>query len=122
MELLFLLISVPGLLTKQCGQAREELHQLQPGTEAVETSLDRIVNGQTATPHAIPWQAWVFQWNRVTTGSTLLGLLVEMAAFANNPMGYGYCGGSLISEYYAHYVTIMSFTNLLIVFFNRPGP
>ena len=105
MELLLLLVTVPGLLTKQCGQAGEELQQLESGREGVETSLDRIVNGQTATPHVIPWQAWVFQWNRVTTGSTLLGLLVEMAAFAKNPMGYGSCGGSLISEYYAHYVT-----------------
>ena len=107
MKLLLLLVSVPGLLTSQCGQAKE---QLQPGRERYQgdkTSLDRVVDGQTATPNSIPWQAWLVTWTRVTKGKTLLGFLVELIAFGAGFTSIGQCGGILISNYYAHCVANM---------------
>ena len=105
MELLLLLLPVPGLLASQCGQAGE---QLQPGREryqADKTSLDRVVNGQTAVPNSIPWQAWMVKWKRITKGTTLLGFLMELIAFGAGVTSVGQCGGSLISNFYAHCVT-----------------
>ena len=115
MELLLLLLSVPGLLASQCGQAEE---QPQPGRERYQvdktsldryqvdkTSLDRVVNGQAAVPNSIPWQAWLVKWKRFTKGTTLLGLLMELIGIGAGVTSYGQCGGSLISNFYAHCVT-----------------
>ena len=105
MELLLLLLSVPGLLASQCGQAEE---QPQPGREIYQvdkTSLDRVVNGQAAVPNSIPWQAWLVKWKRFTKGTTLLGLLMELIGIGAGVTSSGQCGGSLISNFYAHCVT-----------------
>ena len=125
MELLLLLLSVPGLLASQCGQAEE---QPQPGRERYQvdktsldryqvdktsreryqvdkTSLDRVVNGQAAVPNSIPWQAWLVKWKRFTKGTTLLGLLMELIGIGAGVTSSGQCGGSLISNFYAHCVT-----------------
>ena len=43
---------------------------------------DRITNGNTAPEHALPWQALIVVYDRVTTGTDLLGMVVEIAVIA----------------------------------------
>ena len=100
MELLLLLLSLPGLLPLKCGQVGEHL---EPGTQT--SSLDRVVNGQTASPHSIPWQAYLFTLSRVTQGTTLLAMIMELTALSLEMTSGGGCGGSLISNFYAQCVT-----------------
>ena len=95
LHILRLLLLFPGLQTKECGQSPGELAQ-----ERSNPSFDRIVNGGTAPPHSLPWQAFIIEWTPFTRGShNLLGLLIEIIARYSGKTG-GWCGGSLISNRY----------------------
>ena len=84
-----LLLLLPGIMSQECGAFPEGLQ----GTE----SLNRVFSGDTAPKHALPWQALVstVHWDRVTTGTDLVGLVVELMAY-----GLGLHSGFLLAIVY----------------------
>ena len=70
--LLVAVLLLPGFLAKECGPV--------PGGLMDTEGLDRIKNGNTAPEHALPWQALILVYDRVTTGTDLLGMVAEIAA------------------------------------------
>ena len=82
--------------------------ELQPGKEGKEVDLERITNGKTAPPNSIPWQAFIFSWNGITRGRTSLGMIIDTVALVAGVNPSASCGGSLVSNYYAHCVTTIS--------------
>ena len=101
--LLLILLLVPRHHCQKCGNISKSLQlQLHKGEH------DRIISwvGKTAPPHAVPWQVFIFCYNRRTRGKAWLGLLQEITAQLktvfdpdDDPSNYtSLCGGSLISK------------------------
>ena len=102
-----LLLLVPRHNCQKCGNISKSLQlQLHKG----EDYEDRIISwvGKTAPPHAVPWQVFIFRYNRRTRGKTWLGLLQEISAqfksiFDPDDHSSNYtslCGGSVIAKRY----------------------
>ena len=69
----FSTLLLPGLLGHTCGPILKGL------TETGD--LNRVKNGNTAPKHSLPWQVKIQRWDRVTTGTDLVGLVAEIAAY-----------------------------------------
>ena len=64
---------LPPLLAQDCGAVPEGL---------VDTGgLNRGTIGNTAPRHGFPWQVQIMSWDRVTTGTDLLGMFAEIVAY-----------------------------------------
>ena len=83
--LLFSLSLLPPLLAQDCGAIPEGL---------VDTGGLNIIPGNTAPVHAFPWQVQIMSWDRVTTGTDLIGLLAEIVAY-----GFSKHSGFFLDEY-----------------------
>ena len=73
--LLLAVLLLPSLWGQECGVIPEGLGDTE--------GLNRVVNGNIAPKHVLPWQVWVstIYWDRITTGTDLLGLVAELVSY-----------------------------------------